>query len=59
MDNPLAFPMCNEKQSQQGMTLLDYFEGQSLKWASWLGNSSDVAEGCYEIADKMLKEWSK
>ena len=39
-----------------GMTLRQYYAGQALGCAQWLGGPEDIAKGCYEVADAMIAE---
>ncbi len=83
MKNPQAFPKPSLKQSgevstsnwlsyeesgEEGMTLLDYFAGQTLigtlssdtKDESWGRIENDkMSKYCYDIAEAMLKEREK
>ena len=47
-----------------GMTLRDYFAGKALaasQWTEWDREDKDsvIAERCYQIADRMLRERRK
>ena len=63
-DGGRAFPvLCNVKDGSEwvardGMTLRDWFAGQSLKWAGhgeWFtSDPKHVAERAYKMADAML-----
>lgn len=65
LDNPHAFPACNEANvnGTMGMTLRDWFAGQAL--TAWLadgcprGDDAVMAAECYVIANAMLAERQK
>ena len=59
MNNPPAFPSIGSVTNHQGMTLRDYFAGQTLI-GRWDGSKeSFIAEICYKMADSMLEERTK
>jgi hypothetical protein len=60
--------LCRHERAEQGMTLRDYFAAKALPsvidtFAFGNADPTDyakgIAEGCYEIADEMLKARSK
>jgi len=68
MKNPQAFLPFNPGEDWDGMTLLDYFAGQTLKYfcdygftkhgESLLGYN-EIAQICYDLAKAMLREREK
>jgi hypothetical protein len=62
MSEVYAFPFSIDKPYEYGMTLRDYFAGQSLAGFSGLLPISDaqiIARRSYEVAEAMLKEREK
>lgn len=62
-NNEAAFPMCNEYAHQNGMSLRDYFAGQTLAGliihADGWAPPEQIAKDAYSCADAMLIEREK